>query len=147
MLMLSLYRHTLVAGRVLLLFFVLANTGFTVVLDYCIMGSMVCCIESDTAKDDPCCATQHSHRSGDLTISGTLGCHSTELVGGLNSNPTLVESRPVMQGPKVDTPSPFAAGYITAHFSTHLPTFRHDGSLHPFPTSVETYVLNSSFLI
>ena len=131
-------KHIEVLGRLFVLLFMIASSGFTVVLRNCLMNSPDCCAtmcqeSAPSAKDE--------------SVNAQMGCPMSIVAGGLNTNPGLIEKSVKLQNNRhevlpvtVSHPGRYAQpqnefGRITPYSSS---------SSHP---SVEKYVLYSSFLI
>jgi hypothetical protein len=141
-------KHTIIAGRILAILFVLANSGFTTVLRQCTMKSdapMECCNipeKSDAASRD---AVQKNANSP--SIVSQFSCHTTTLVGGIASTSALLQKESARQNAKANE-------FCAQHQQSTTSTSDVDHSTNPAhfaatlsPPSVEKCVLNSSFLI
>jgi hypothetical protein len=140
-------RHIRGIGRVLILLFFLANSGFTLVLRHCTTGMMECRSASDGHMASACCMMDPPLTPGDHAFTAGNRCHSVEVAGGLKTDPTLVENVRVAHVTKLDmtgilTPS-LSSSDNSAHFPHVVTTAPHTVSASP----VETYVLNETFLI
>ncbi len=144
----SFSQHTIIAGRILAVLFVIANSGFTTVLRQCTMksdGPMECCSvpeKSDAASRD---AIQKNANS--LSIVSQFSCHTTTLVGGIANTLALLQKDSAKQNARENelcaqlqlrTAITSTLDHSTnpAHFAVILS-----------PPSVEKCILNSSFLI
>lgn len=144
-------RHILTLGRLFLVLFFVANSGFTVVERYCTMA-----IENQgkaCADEDDCCSAAtckdevapRPQEAPSLTVS--MSCHVVSIAGGLQGDPTIVEKGsnvPYINVPLFLAPDLPLAIYHQADRSLHLLS---PASVDVSPHSVETYVLNSTFLI
>jgi hypothetical protein len=140
-------RHLLTIGRLFVLLFFLANSGFTVVLYHCTMGEIDCCGTSDNDMSCACSMMDPPQTSSGPSITAGINCQSVIVAGGLKTDPTVVEKESAARLLKVDLVAAFAPDFagstITSQFQpVSLPSAR-DVS----PPTVETYVLNSTFLI
>ncbi len=141
-------QHTIIAGRILAVLFVLANSGFTTVLRQCMMKSdatMECCSipeKSDAASHD---AVQKNANSS--SIVSQVSCQTITIVGGIASTNALLQ--------RVSSSHDSKANACCNHLQ-HSTLFKISttdfGILSYFsatisPPSVEKCVLNSSFLI
>jgi hypothetical protein len=144
-------RHILVIGRLLLALFFMANSGFTVVQRYCTMAQenhgVTCADDNDGCSDATCNDDGVPQPATAPAITDNLSCHALSIGGGLPSDPTIVEkesSARHINAPLLLAPVPDLGINIQVDSSLHhlLPAFAHV-PLH----SVETYVLNSTFLI
>jgi hypothetical protein len=140
-------RHIPAIGRVLILLFFLANSGFTVVLRHCTMGMIECRSASDDQMAGACCMMHPLQTPGDLAFTGGNGCHSMELAGGLKTDPTLVENRPVAHVTKLDMTGILTPSFFSSDNSAHSPLVLTAAPHTVSASSVETYVLNEAFLI
>jgi hypothetical protein len=146
-------QRTIIAGRILAVLFVLANSGFTAVLHQCAMESkqaapsdqsMECCDTPDR-DNDAACEVSQGPSSAPHGIHFT--CHTSTIVGGMPSTSALLSEQSKTQLSKF--------GEWSANFPQHAvsrPIINRSFTLDYFainatPPSVEKCVLNSSFLI
>jgi hypothetical protein len=143
----SLTRHILIIGRLFVLIFFLANSGFTVVLYHCTMGDMDCCGTSDDDMSVACGMMDVPPTSSGPSITSGFNCLSVIIAGGLRTDPTVVEKESAARLLKVD---------LIAAFNPHSALSTGTPQVQPFspvaapdvsPPTVERYVLNSTFLI
>jgi hypothetical protein len=144
-------RHILWVGRLFLVLFFVANAGFTVVERYCTMA-----LENHgdacTDDDDACSAATCDHKEAPQSanapaIMDNMLCHVVSIVGGLQSNPTIVEKESNARTISVHllvAPVPDLTVCLQVDRSPRLFSA---ASANVLPRSVETYVLNSTFLI
>lgn len=130
--------------------FLLANSGFTVVLQQCTMENnqsnqvMECCSISNEGGN-PAREVQQATLS--LATGSQLSCHTTTIVGGLVGTSALLEKESKVQLSKLGEWS----GNLLQQ-TVFKPISNHSSTLNYFaldvsPPSVEKCVLNSSFLI
>jgi hypothetical protein len=145
-------KHILGFGRLFLVLFFLANSGFTVVLYHCTMTDEMCGMSCCTGTDD-CPAGACEDMDGPQTPAthpSTVDqpCQSATVVGGYHTEPTVVEKefngRHIIKTDLLPT-----SVFETAIGSrVDLPAFHlASAASNVSPPSVETYVLNASFLI
>jgi hypothetical protein len=139
-------------SRLFLMLFFLANAGFTVVLYHCTMTEemcgMSCCVGINDCAAGTCQDMDRSQTPETKFVKVDRPCQTATVVGGVQNEPKVVEkqfnSRQIISidllpssvfeaaiGPRVDLP--------VFHFTSTASNFS--------PPSVETYVLNASFLI
>ncbi|MGA7159554.1 MAG: hypothetical protein WBZ48_01040 [Bacteroidota bacterium] len=135
-------KHSILAGRLLVVLFVLANSGFTAVIRQCTMISdqpMDCCSNASDKENVP--------QTG-ATLAGVFPeCHISTIVGGLTNTVAFFEKENVSHSSKFITLFPLLqelrfSNTLTAEllYSSNLsPSF--------FPRSAEKCILNSTFLI
>ncbi len=128
----------------MVLLFVLANSGFTMVMYTCSMG---CC------GDGRICAPAGSGGRSSvphfpISVAGVrLSCMSVTIAGGIHTDPTVVE--------KKFSARPLHSGLVPAALSDQRPVIHSlpSSTLKAFagrwvvPSSVEKCALNSTFLI
>ena len=136
--------HSISFARLMVLLFVLANSGFTMVMYTCSMG---CC------GDGRICAPagsggRSSVPHSPIAIAGArLSCMSMTIAGGFHTDPTVVE--------KKFSARPLHGGVVLAALSDQQPVIHSlpSSTLKAFagrwvvPSSVEKCALNSTFLI
>ena len=141
-------RHSIIVGRLLILLFVLANSGFTVVIRQCMMGlshPMECCANSTASAHDP---SMPLRAQTTATIAHSdMDCFKTTVVGGLSNTSALVEKESSIHLLKVDKgitaiPAPNITIPVHNFSSRSIASF---GTISP--PSTEKCVLNSTFLI
>ena len=138
-------RHILIIGRILLGLFVLANSGFTIVLHSCMMGADLCC---------PSPATQtplhpnHNPQSEVSLVSPVPACCEIHVAGGTDSH--LVST---LQASSIESQKLVVVNHVVAivagntHYFSSLIRNLSSPSLSIAPLPVEKYVLNSALLI
>lgn len=145
-------QHIIVIGRLLIVLFVLANSGFTAVLHQCAMGGdqsaqsqpVECCsIPSENSRS----ACEVPQATPSSSIVSQFTCHTNTVVGGLVGTSALLEKQSKTQPSKLGEWS----GNL-AQQTVFKPIINHSFTLAYFavdisPPSVEKCVLNSSFLI
>ena len=140
-------RHFLSIGRILALLLFVANSGFTVVLYHCTMRGMDCCPQSEGRVSHACRLMSPRQGASTQAIAARDKCDLMTLAGGLKTDPTVIEKESltrVVKGDPCNTLNIHTA-QSTVPFQIQ-PTFP-TASRMALPHSVETYVLNSTFLI
>ena len=144
-------RHILAIGRLFLALFFVANSGFTVVQRYCTMAQenhgITCADDNDGCSAATCSDEGVPQPATAPAITDNMSCHVVSIGGGLPSDPTIVE--------KESSARHISAPLLLAPVSDLGVIIQVDRSLHLFSPafanvplhSVETYVLNSTFLI
>jgi len=146
--MISFTKHIVLATRLLVILFIVANSGFTAVIRQCTMEPahrMDCCAGSGETKSSP---NAGSHNQGEATIAGVLpDCIISTVVGGISNSPALLEKENTIHSSKIITPIPLFAQ--PAFFNTIIKQSFHSPNRHLvlLPLSAEKCVLNSTFLI
>jgi hypothetical protein len=141
-------QHTIIAGRILAILFVLANSGFTTVLRQCTMKSdapMECCSipeKSDATNRD---AVQKDVNSP--SIVGQFSCHTITIVGGIASTNALLQRESSNQNSNANACCNHLQQSTLFKIYTTYPGILSYFSATISPPTVEKRVLNSSFLI
>lgn len=129
--------HRKVVESLITMLFFIASSGFTVVLHSCLMEETTCCPQASTGTT-----------SASVPVSvEQSACCSTNIVGGLNTNPALIDKLQKTEQQKVGFAASaiiIASPNINAVATPNQLTSR--VSLFASP-SVEKYILNASFLI
>ncbi len=139
-------------GRLFVVLFLLTNSGFTVVLHHCTMTDQTCGM--------PCCAGTQDCPGGSCEdmdgpqpppahiVIVEQPCMTATVVGGYETEPTVVEK--VADGRQNTATNVLPPSVLESAVDDRidLPPF-HSATASPkvSPSSVETYVLNSTFLI
>ncbi len=131
-------KHIKILGRIVVSLFFLASSGFTVILNTCVMDTPECC--------DTTCRESLPSPMGP-SVQGQLGCHANTVAGGLNSIPALVEKGSKPQNNRLEILSETALHCAKRAQSGTSSWFTVSFSHNISPPSVEKYVLNASFLI
>ena len=142
-----LYRHILTLGRLFVLLFFVANSGFTVVLYHCTMEEMDCCTTPNEQMSDACSMMDPPQASSGPVLTAGDNCHSVIVAGGLKTDPTVVEKESVSRVIKIDLVAGFVPYLEVSNVSSQAPSFSTAAPQNTSPPAVETYVLNSTFLI
>jgi hypothetical protein len=145
-------KHILTFGRLLLVFFFLANSGFTVVLYHCTMADemcgMSCCDGKNDSQAGACEDMDGPQTPATHPVTVDQPCQTVTVLGGYQVDPTVVakafDGRQII---KIDLLPNFV--YQTAIGDrVDLPAFHLVSAASNVSTpSVETYVLNATFLI
>ena len=140
-------RHILFIGRILVLLFFLANSGFTVIFHRCTMEDVSCCGGSDDNRSGNCGMMDLPQAFGGPSVTAGGNCISVIIAGGLKADPTVVEKEFTAGLAKADlvvaSTQDFGSSTISPQFQLLSSTATRDVS----PPSVAKYVFNSSFLI
>jgi len=141
-------RHIPTLGRLFLVFFFVANSGFTLIQQYCTMARDnhgAGCMASENVC--PACRDEVPAATRGAVVTGDMACRAVNVAGGVNSAPTIVDNTSVTR--------PVPAPVLISHPALPIAFPRLGGGicLDPAsaadspPPSVETYVLNATFLI
>ncbi len=146
-------RHIVIFGRLFLVVFVLATSGFSIAVSHCTMGS------SDAGA---CTMTgMEQESSGDVchddgipqTAKGTVAasnapCMVTTVAGGLQTEPTTFEKESLSRHlAKIDLMPLALPALANAQILEKSFTLFSSAGSNVSPPSVEKYVLNATFLI
>jgi hypothetical protein len=140
-------RHILTIGRLFVLVFFLANSGFTVVLYHCTMEEMDCCSTSDEQMSGACSMMDPPQTSSGPAVTSGDNCHSMTIAGGLKTDPTVVEKESVARVIKMDLVPAFTPDFALSTVFPQVQSFSSAASQNVSTPAVETYILNSTFLI
>ena len=146
-------RHILVLGRLFLVIFIVATSGFSVVMTYCTMSDGGACPMASGNDDDQdwsgTCADHTSQQGAThAALSNNYACMLTTVAGGLQTDPTTIEKVSHRQELTKLVVLPAAVPLQMSSLILDRP-FSHYSSAGPnvSPPSVEKYVLNATFLI
>jgi hypothetical protein len=134
-------------GRLFLVLFFLANSGFTVVLYHCTMGDLDCCSKSDEEISCACSTMNLPQSSSRPAVTSGDACHSMTIAGGLKTDPTVVEKESAARVIKVDLVPAFTPNSQLSTASLPVQSSSSTAIPNILPPAVETYVLNSTLLI
>ncbi len=145
-------RHIAIFGRLLLVLFILANAGFTYILQECnmrgISDGMACCDDQAPNSAGACANVDHDQVRHATVDAGSAGCMVRIVVGGLQTDPKFVEKEArclhLWKGDfvPVSTPAVSSSPNVGGPFSLNS-----SAVFRVSPPSVEKYVLTASFLI
>jgi hypothetical protein len=145
-------KHIFGFGRLFLVFFFLANSGFTVVLYHCAMTEEMCGMSCCNGTNDCAAGTCEDMDESQTPVAHpvTMGqpCQTATVVGGYQTDPTVVEKQ--FNGRQIITDDllPTSVFETGIGLRVDLPAFHFTSTAsNVSPPSVETYVLNASFLI
>jgi hypothetical protein len=150
-------KHKQAFNRIVLVLFAVANSGFSVVLYHCSMtrcpmaeesSRMACCAGNDQCSCGMCDELRVPPPPGGDVLKMVAECRTATLAGGVLAEPTIVE-KVFSQRHIVRSDLSLLVARETA-FSPRikLTSFQPDSPSSSVPTSsVEKYVLNSTFLI
>ncbi len=145
-------RHSPGFGRFFLALFLLANSGFTVVLYHCAITDEMC--GTSCCKGTDCCtASSCEVKSGQQApvapaFSLYHPCQTAAVAGGYQTGPTVLEKQ--FNGERIIKSDLLPASvFQTVIGNPANPAAFRTVSVasNVSPSSVETYVLNSTFLI
>ncbi len=145
-------RHILTLGRLLLVVFILANSGFTLVLYECKMSDappqMACCGEPIPASSDACGDMGSPKPATANPAAISTPCMVMTIAGGLQTDPKFVEKASIdRQVTKIDF-MPVEASAPSNGPKPNGPFCLISTAVSRVsPPSVEKYVLTASFLI
>ncbi|MEX2117936.1 MAG: hypothetical protein WEB37_13730 [Bacteroidota bacterium] len=139
-------RHSTVTNLVVLLGFLLASSGFTTILHECrLEQQMSCCAPPPEAHDEICGVEIGSNVA--VVIESDVLCHTTIVVGGVTTGPALLEKTGKTESKRTGE-LPLTSVHVSfpPHNTNRISSLFSPSEL-VFPSSVEKYVLNASFLI
>ncbi len=148
----SINRHILVFGRLFLVLFFLANTGFSFILYRCTMSGaadeMACCEDPHPTGAGDCLETDSPQSTDATLVAHNSSCMVMNVVGGLQTDPKFVDKVSLArQLTKIDcAPATVSALSYGTHVDRPfclLPAVDSNDS----PPPVEKYVLTGAFLI
>ena len=146
--MISFTKHIVLATRLLVILFIVANSGFTAVIRQCTMEPahpMDCCAASGERNSAPISGPRSQ---GEATVIGVLpDCSVSTVVGGLAIAPALLEKENTIHSSKIITSIPLSEQPAFFNTITKQPFHSSGPSLTFSPLSAEKCVLNSIFLI
>jgi len=141
--------HTKRLGPFLAFFFLAANTGYTVVLEYCTTDCVtMCAMERDAdlmACAMSCGESPPAH--ADAFEQEERECHKVAIAGGLNFTPMVMETALEGQTSELHLLSCAASQNVPLHATPPLTSCVFSASGVARQPAVEKYVLNASFLI
>ncbi len=141
-------KHIVLATWLLVILFIMANSGFTTVIRQCTMETadpMDCCAGSSEGNGMPISGPR---AQGEATVAGVLpDCSISTIVGGLANAPALLEKENTIHSSKIFISIP--PSEQPAFFNTITKQSFHSSnpSLTFSLLSAEKCVLNSTFLI
>ncbi len=138
--------HIVQLSRATLVAIFVASSGFTAILHNCTMKAATCCSDSSEEVSHKDC-DEGLPTNLESSIQFNAVCHTNTLVGGMTTNPAVVEKENKYQQTKL---SIVADIILVDCFQTSAlnlsPLFGHTTAT-VSPPSVEKYVLNASFRI
>lgn len=137
--------HILFIARPLVLVTFLASSGLATVLHNCTMVAATCCDAPAEINHMDC--EERLPVNSDLSIQSNAVCHINTVVGGVTTNPAVLDKDGKSQ---LKNPVAFVFAFTPSlEASIQISTFTSLGLTAPtvFLPSVEKYVLNASFLI
>ena len=140
-------RHILTLGRLFLIIFFLANSGFTVLLRHCTMAMMDCCGGNDNCTGSSCENEHAAPAPKAATMTLGTGCQVSTFAGGYQTDPSIMGKDSTPRLVKIDILPVVTIDIASQPVNTQaLSAFSSAGRI-PFPPPVETYVLNAALLI
>ncbi len=133
-------------GRLFILVFFLAASGFTVVLHHCTEQEQACCPTSDHGSC-ACAMTDPSQSSDTPSVYAGDCCDSVLIAGGLKIDDMVVEEESATRVVKPELVKTLTAGSLSLTLAPMRIPHSWITSFNIAPPTVETYVLNSTFLI
>lgn len=137
--MLGITKHIKLLSSAAILLFAFGSSGLTIVLHYCTMPEMACCMNMD---DD---AGSASSQTGTAAVQSDMACNSTTLVGGFTTNAGIVDNNKIVQKLTVDVLPASDVLANTLTIAASLPVLPFTGNVSP--PSVDKHILNASLLI
>ncbi len=144
-------RHTRILTTVFMVLFFLANSGFTVAWYACTMKSDMtsrsCC--KTESKDGPtsCPMSDKGNNGAATRINGNVPCLKTIVAGGLQDVSSVIQKELTSQVAKGDLVVLHAPTAVVSPGYAQSLLAEYSSASYVLPARVETYVLNSTFLI
>ncbi len=142
--MLKIAKHSTFVGYLAMSLFVAGSSGIAFVLQTCSMPvKMACCQTMNDDNTGDC--TGQTQPKGTVVLQAGASCGATILVGGLTTNPGVVENNhPVQKAPVVVAPvNDVVACAPVLNIALFAPQFAESVS----PPSVDKHILNATLLI
>ncbi len=138
-------KHILLVSRTLALATFLASSGFTTILHNCTMEVTACCEAPREVNHKDCGGSVPANT--ELFIQSDAVCHINTVVGGITTNPAVLEKDGKSDIKKFQIAESILTTSIAGfnHLRSQFNSFSFDTAV--FLPSVEKYVLNASFLI
>ena len=136
-------RHIIALSRISLLVIFFASSGFTIVLHTCSMGAASCCAHECCGDDCDQPATQNATGS----VQPAVSCHMSSVIGGLTTDPAVVEKQSKMDVSNNSIAIPVAVQTDRYDIDNVLTSTAFRSYEYASPPAVEKYVLSASFLI
>jgi hypothetical protein len=137
-------KHTILLTRLMAIFVLTANSGFSAVLQRC------------TMQDADCCGRRSTHlscrdalpREVAVEVHGSGSCYATSFAGGLTTAPAVLQNdKVVAHNPVKEVLHLSDLSMSSTLLSDHRSPSISIPQSRPSPTSVEKYVLHAAFLI
>jgi hypothetical protein len=136
--------HILFLGRTVTIVLFLASSGFTTILHNCTMETAACCEPRSGQQHEQCDVSLPQN----IAFQSGQICHSNTVVGGVTPPAAVLEKDTKSEIKKFDTPLVFAALFVHSVHQPECTSSHYSPSADVvFPSSVEKYVLNATFLI
>jgi hypothetical protein len=137
-------KHTVFLTRLMAVFILMANSGFSAVLQRCTMQDAECCGESGPALMS--CRDAFPHQDGlEVRVSGS--CYATSIAGGITTAPAVVQNHDPAHGSVTEVPYVSDMSVSASLLSDQRSSFVSIPPSCNSTTSVEKYVLHAAFLI
>lgn len=137
-------RHIRLLGSLAALLFVLGSSGVVVIIHSCTMVPQMECCQGMSNEMNADCSNQ-SQLPGIPTLQSDMSCTTTTLVGGLTTNPGVVDgTRPVQKISVLVMPPDVCLSGVQA-LTSAVPIAPFAQSISP--PAVEKHILNASLLI
>ncbi len=138
-------KHILLVSRTLALVTFLASSGFTTILHNCTMEVTTCCEAPREVNHKDCGGSVPANT--ELFIQSDAFCHTNTVVGGVTTNPAVLEKDGKSDVKKLQKAESILTTSATAFNQLRSPFNSFSSGTPVFLPSVEKYVLNASFLI
>lgn len=145
------YRHSNILTSIFAVLFFLANSGFTVAILECTMKSdsadMACCRAEKNEMAAFCPMMHHDDVASAAKTDGDKSCHKIFVAGGLQDVSSVLQKEmtpKIAKGDLTVLPAPTNVVAPTLSQSSFADL---SSASHVLPSRVQTYVLNSTFLI
>ncbi|MBI5473565.1 MAG: hypothetical protein HY961_14595 [Ignavibacteriae bacterium] len=125
--------------------FLLASSGFTMIVHICTMEAAECCDTSGASDHHGCPNEPQSEPITGVSFKNLDDCHINAIVGGLAAIQTLLEKNDKTQN--VAVLAVLASSFVSPEPVNTTSWFSYSFTESVSPPSVEKYVLNETFLI
>ena len=145
-------KHILTLGRLLLVLFLVANSGFTIVLYHCTMrddpDGVSCCSDNNACPAGTCANAGPGPSADAMLARSDVPCMAMTVAGGLQTDPTIVEKESTARLHSKVTMLPVFAPDPALSQNLEEPLFLLSSAASNVSLrSVEKYVLNATFRI
>ncbi len=142
--MLRIARHINLLSSVVAFLFAFGSSGLAVVINNCTMTSQMQCCQSMSDQTAGDCSNP-IQTSGIPSVQSEANCSTSTLVGGLITNPGVVDNNRLVQKISVNVLPMNDCLSCVQTLTRSVPVIAFAGSISP--SSVEKHILNASFLI